>query len=309
MDNQLINFTDAQKQLGVSRSTLLRWLKSKRITGYKAGKKWKFYPADLNKVLLKESLTVYTPGDNKELQKLLSPILPEKLKYRNIYSTEFWCEWQDITQWLMITIHIKANTAEVELMQHSHATECIKIPVSKAEKIIKIWEIWKENNESYPARPGKYNSISGTNGYKISTLQLPANLSKISGTYELPRKAENKIAVADYCDIYIYGPPDRQTAFAGYSILSKLLLEKGIAHSSILTSEIEPTYFLPGALQVYDNNPKVFPGVKFCLLQVEESDLMTSRGISTPPYRIAYSFGKRNNKLKESKNVIVIKTK
>ncbi len=310
MNNQLINFNEARKHLGVSRSTLLRWLKSKRISGYKAGKKWKFYIDDLNKILLKENPAIYTTNDRKELLKLLSPLLPEKIKCKDIYSPAFWCEWQDITQWLMITIHLKGNDAQIVLTQNKPETlsKHLKIPVSKAEKIDKIWRMWSASSEIIPPRPGKYSFISGTNGHKISTLQLPAFFSNdISVTYKLSKKTENKIAAATYCDIYVYGQPDRHTAFTAYSILSKLLSEKEISQLSVLTSEIEPTYFIPGTLQIYDNNPKFFPGVKFCLIQIEEFDLMPSRGISTPPYRIAYSFGKRNNKLKESKNVIIIK--
>jgi len=310
MNDQLINFTEAQKHLGVSRSTLLRWLKSKRISGYKAGKKWKFYTADLNKVLLKESPVAYTTNDRKELLKLLSPLLPEKIKCKDVYSSFFWCEWQDITQWLMITIHSKGSDAQIMLTQNKpeNLSKHLKIPVSKAEKIDKIWESWSVSSEITPPRPGKYDFVSGTNGHRISSLQLPANFSKdIHETYKLSKKAENKIASATYCDIYVYGQPDRHTAFTAYSILSKLLSEKEIAHPSVLTSERVPTYFLPEALQIYDDNPKFFPGAKFCLIQIEESDLMPPRGISTPPYRIAYSFGKRNNKLKESKNVIIIK--
>jgi len=210
----------------------------------------------------------------------------------------------------MITIHLKENDARIILTQNEPETPSkhLKIPVSKAERIDKIWRMWSTSSEIPPPRPGKYGFISGTNGHKISTLQLPANFSKnISKTYKLSKKTKNKISASTYCDIYVYGLPNKQTAFTAYSILSKLLSEKKILHPSVLTSEIEPTYFLPGALQIYDDNPKFFPGVEFCLIQIEEFNLMPPRRISTPPYRIAYSFGKQNNKLKESKNVLIIK--
>jgi len=311
MNNTLINFTEAQKQLGISRSTLLRWLKSKRITGYKAGKKWKFYPDDLSKILLKERPSVYTIDDSKELLKLLTPLLPEKLKCKNIYSPDLWCEWQDITLWTMIAIHIKGNGAQIDLIENKpeRSSKHLKIPVSKAEKIIGIWRTWDKKSEITPPRPGKYSFTSGTNGYKISTLQLPVNFKIFLETYKFSKKIENKINDINHCDIYIYGTPERKTAFTAYSILSKLISKKAIPYVSVLTSEKEPTYFLSGALQIYDDNPDFFPGTQFSLVQIEELDLMPPRGISTPPFRIAYSFGKQNNTLKENKNVLIIKTK
>jgi excisionase family DNA binding protein len=311
MNEHLINFTEAQKHLGVSRSTLLRWLKDKRITGYKAGKKWKFYPEDLNQILLKERPSVYTTDDSKEFLKLLNPFLPKKFKCKDIYSWDFWCEWQDITQWSRITVHINRNIALIEAIQNQpgKSTTHFKIPVSTAKKIIGIWRTWDIKSEITPPRPGKYSFISGTDGYKISTLQLPANFKNFLETYKFSKKIENKIAAAKQCDVYIYGPPERKTAFAAYSILSKLISRNTTPDVSVFTSEKEPTYFIPDALQVYDDNPVFFPATKFSLIQIEEFDLMPSRGISPPPFRIAYSYGKQNNKLKESKNVIIIKAK
>ena len=306
MNKILLNFTEAQKQLGISRSTLLRWLKDKRITGYKAGKKWKFYPADLAKVVLKESPAVYTKSDSKELLKLLNPLFTEKIKCRDIYSPDFWCEWQDIDQWAMITIHIKGNSARIELIQNrlKDSVKHLNIPVSKAVKINRIWEIWGDNDSNPPQRPGKYSCISG-NGYKISTLQISAHIKHTLYRQIISKKIETKITNSSYCDIYIYGPPDRHIPLAAYLILSKLIEKNKAKHTSVLTTENEPTYFLPGALQIYGKTSQIFIGTQFYLAQIESSDLLPPRGISSPLFRIAYVFGKRPKKLAEKDNVII----
>ncbi len=307
MNKALLNFTEAQKQLGISRSTLLRWLKDKRITGYKAGKKWKFYPDDLAKVVLKESPTVYTKSDNKELLKLLNPLFTEKIKCRDIYSPDFWCEWQDIDQWVVITIHIKGNSARIELIQNrlEDSVKHLNISVSKAVKINRIWEMWGNNDSNSPPRPGKYSCISGANGHKISTLQLPAHIKHTSYKPIISRKSEAKITNSSYCDIYIYSPPDRHIPHAAYLILSKLIEKNKAEHISVLTTENEPTYFLPGALQIYGKTSQIFIGTQFYLTQIESSDLLPPRGISSPLFRIAYVFGKRPKKLIEKDNVII----
>ena len=309
MNTALINFNEAQKHLGVSRSTLLRWLKNKRVTGYKAGKKWKFYTDDLDKMLLKESPSAYSTTDGKELIKSLSALLPPKLKCKDIYSPDFWCEWQDATQWEMITIYIKSSGAQIEFTQNKlkNASKCLEISIANAEKINKIWKVWSNRNEIIPQRSGKYSCLTAANNYKISTLQLPANINCTGGTYKLSRKNENKINSTSHCDIYVYGPPERKTAFTAYSILLKLLSKETKINKSVLTSENDPTYFLPDALQIYGEKAETFPGINFCLLQIGTSEIMPVRGISTPLYRIAYAFGKQANKLKESKDVIIIK--
>ena len=305
MNNSLLNFTEAQKQLGVSRSTLLRWLRDKRITGYKAGKKWKFYPDDLNKVLLKESPSVYVKSDIKELIKLLYPLLPETLRSGNVYSPDFWCEWQDIDQWIMITLFIKDNSARIELIKNRlEDVRHLKIPVSKAIKLNRIWEIWSKNHVNATPRPGKYTCLTGTNGYKISTLQLPAHIEHVINIPDIPEIIKKKISDKSFCDIYVYGPPNRITAFTAYLLLSYLMKKHQMAYTSVFTSENEPTYFFPGALQIYGDILQTHSGTKFSLTQIEVSDLMQSRGISSPPFRIAYAFGKRPDKLKESENII-----
>ena len=308
MNKQLINFTEAQKQLGVSRSTLLRWLKAKRITGYKAGKKWKFYPEDLSKVLLKESPAIYIKNDNKDLIKVLKTLLPEKIQKGDIYSPGFWCEWQDISQWVMITLYFKDSYAQIELINNEldNTVKKLKISLSNAAAINQIWNIWDNNSVNNPPRSGKYCFISGTNGYKISTLQLPANIKPTTEKNKMSKNNENKIDNADFFDVYVYGPPGRQTALTAYSILSKLILKKGILSPTVLTSEREPTYYIPGALQIYEEDPKNIPVTQFSLSQSNTSDLMPSRGIRSSTYRISYSFGKRNNLLKESDNELII---
>jgi len=311
MNNTLINFTEAQKQLGVSRSTLLRWLKAKRITGYKAGKKWKFYPEDLSKVLLKESPAIYIISDSKDLIKSLNSLLPEKIQNGDIYSPDFWCEWQDISQWVMITLYFKDSCAQIELINNrlDNTVKQLKISLSNAARIDKIWKLWDDNGGNTPPRPGKYRCISGTNGYKISTLQLPANIKRTTGKYKISKKNENKMGSVAFCDIYVYGPANKHTALTAYLILTKLILKKGITSPTVLTSEREPTYYLPCAIQIYEEEPQKLSGTQFSLIQIEASDLMPPRGISSSTYRIAYAFGKRNDRLKESNNELIIKFK
>lgn len=53
-------FKDAMKALGVSRSTLYRMMWNGRLTGYKIGATWRFYPEDLEAIPL--SMNVFNPA-------------------------------------------------------------------------------------------------------------------------------------------------------------------------------------------------------------------------------------------------------
>ncbi len=47
MGAQLLTLNEAADQLKVSRATLLRWIRSGKITGVKLGRDWRIDPADL----------------------------------------------------------------------------------------------------------------------------------------------------------------------------------------------------------------------------------------------------------------------
>ncbi len=288
MNEQLLNFTEAQKMLGVSRSTLLRWLKSKKISGYKAGKKWKFYRRDLSKIIVKEKPAVYSASE-KKTYKILKPLLPAALKIENIFSQNFWCEWQDAEEWLYISIIADNMKARI---QTSSGTS-VNLPVSSAREITSVWESWS----SASSRPSKFSVITDGKNFKISTFQLPAKIERSA-----PTSLSKKILMKSYCDIYISSPPSRSGARRAYSILLQLIGQT----SSVFTNEFEPTYFLPGALQFYDIQSRSAIGFDCSLVQLSPAAALPARCASSPRFRIAYSFSALPPEINKNKDVIVI---
>jgi len=293
----ILNFRDAQQRLGVSRSTLLRWLKDGRLAGYKAGKKWKFHVEDLDGMLVRERETPYAAeSGGAVLRKLRALGLADRRTAVDDLAGRFWCEWQDREQWHYLTVAWHGRDAWLGMRSFEPEALPARWTLSPdtARAIAEYWSAWDETAAETPARPGICRALRGATGEERRVLQLAAHVDCVPAwdTW-LPKRAERAAvekAAAAQADWYVLGPPHRATAASAYALLRCMVTHGDLAGDIIATREREPTYFRPSAIQIYgrEDATEDIPGSYVMLAQIPEGTSFGARGIRSPRVRIGY---------------------
>jgi excisionase family DNA binding protein len=296
--SEILDFREAQEYLGISRSTLLRWIRDGRVQGYKAGRKWKFYHSDLESLLLKEPQAVYSSGLYSilldELQKL--GLAGEDVDTSHM-NERFWCDWQDREGWLWLSCMPDGDGYELYLQPAGagERPQSWRLTPAAGRQMLQAWQTWSGDISAVPTRPGRVRRMLGAAGGEDVTLYLTRHIDTLApfeqwcidtGVYTHCRKRMQDTLQ----DWLITGPPNSVTAFAAYT-LARLITEcnPGVLER-VSTCETDYTCFLPGAIQVYPAVTHEPGGVDTCILQLASCSDYPARGIRSPRVRIGYSF-------------------
>jgi excisionase family DNA binding protein len=305
---ELLGFGDAQRYLGVSRSTLLRWLESGKVTGYKAGKKWKFRPEELERALVPatpggqpvvgaaherpvayEGRTATPQSVVQELRK--GGFLPASVEGLAL-EEGLWATWQDAQQWLWMACVATDKGARLDKrMPDAVAPASAMLSAAGATVILTAWQTW-QRDAGKAARPGNVSVLRG-GGQTVTVLRLPAHIDVVPAWPEMCR--DRKLAAmlqaaldAGHSDWLVMGPAGRAPAAAAYALGRELAGMLGGA-VTVVTNEDEPTYYWPGALQRYgmDGSDEA-AGATIMVSSLTYEDMMPGRTAGSPAFRIGY---------------------
>jgi excisionase family DNA binding protein len=305
---ELLGFSDAQRYLGVSRSTLLRWLESGKVKGYKAGKKWKFRPEELERALVPA-----TPGEEPELGALREPgaeyaaraatdqsvlkelrkdgFLPDTVK-GGALDEGLWTGWQDAEQWLWLACVTSTDGARLEkrLPSAGRPASATLTPAA-ATAVLAAWQDLRQADGG-AARMVTLDRLPGR-GCEITVLHLPAHIdvlpawSRLCHDQALDETFAAAVA-AGHGDWLVTGPAGRGPAGVAFALAQRLSVQLG-GNVTVVTDEDEPTYYWPGALQRYGLEAQgETSGATLQVCSLTYDAAIASRTPSTPAFRVAY---------------------
>ena len=249
----MLDFAGAQRQLGVSRATLVRWLRDGRITGCKAGKQWRFRSEDLNLILRDGQVAYGTQTSAESTRALVAAGLP--LARGAGLTAHTWLAWQDAQQWLWISLSLHGDAAWLRAAREDTPAQAWQLSVAAARAVLQSWHVWRAGAGMAAPRPGVLTEVRGANGELRAVLCLPTHIDALArpdaadrtpATQARPRAAAVQAETWQVC-----GPACRATVAAAFHLARTRATQRRISPAEIVIAEAEPTYFWPGALHVY----------------------------------------------------------
>jgi len=294
-DRSIVDFKDAQHLLDVSRSTLLRWLKDGRVTGYKTGRKWKFYEADLGRLMVRDDdpgLYQTDADAARALKDLRAAGVVSGIVRPADFAETLWCRWQDRLQWLWLSCESHNGGARLTMRHEArHRDETWAIPEPAARQVVAAWQRWAPDAARRPARPGQYTCIRGASGSPRHVLALAAHLDCVP-PWHLLAPAGQRMTAPTEGDWLVAGPATRETAASAFSLARSLATRHSLGPHLVATSESACSYFWPGAVQVYDGSPAACAmGCDLLVVQLGTAEAMPARQPRAPRFRVAYMLG------------------
>ncbi len=290
----MLDCAGAQRQLGVSRATLVRWLRDGRITGYKAGKQWRFRSEDLNLILRDGQLAYGTQTGVESTRALVAAGLP--LARGAGLTAHTWLAWQDAQQWLWISLSLHGDEAWLRAAREDAPAQAWRLSVSTARVVLQSWQVWRAGAGMAAPRPGVLTEVRGANGELRAVLCLPTHLDCLPRTRaadRTPAKQARARAAPGHAEAWqVRGPACRATVAAAFNLARTLAAQRRISPAEIVITEAEPTYFWPGALHVYGDARAGAPALP-AQLRITHADMpgppqhLTLR---TPAVSVAYHF-------------------
>jgi excisionase family DNA binding protein len=273
----MLDALQVQRQLGISRATLMRWLRAGRITGYKAGKQWRFYPADVTAVL-HDGPASYAAGlSTSERQTLAAAGVPLATDAR--LTPSVWECWQDTHAWLWFGVSIRGATAALCAGRRCDTdTQSWPLSLDGARQILQSWQPWRET-PSAAVRPGAIRTVRGAGGEERTILCLATHYERVPTWRALAgRWVGRGISAALWREPgawLIRGPAACGTAAIAFSLARECAQRMHWQATDIAIAEMEPTYFWPGALHTYGDDAAATAGLPARLL-LTQSELLPS---------------------------------
>jgi excisionase family DNA binding protein len=296
--SEIMDFGEAQEYLGISRSTLLRWIRDGRVPGYKAGRKWKFYRQDLERLLLKEPQAVYHTRSfaclQEELQELGCSDVPED---PGQLRDAFWCNWQDREGWLWLTCMPGGDTAELLLQPADPGAGPRSWPLTPAAagQLVCAWQTWSGSGAARPSRPGRFKHVQGASGTECFVLSLTRHINTLPALEEwFPDEAAyaacRQLMTDMPQDWLVTGPPQSVTACAAYALAQRIAECNTTLVTHKITCEQDYTCFWPDAIQVYSPGIAEPAGADCSIYQLDPGNALPARSLRSPRVRIGYCF-------------------
>jgi excisionase family DNA binding protein len=246
----MLDFADAQRRLGVSRATLVRWLRDGRVTGYKAGRQWRFRADDLALVLREGQVAYGTQTGAVATRSLIAagvPVTPGGI------TPPAWIAWQDAQQWLWIGLDLAGDTARLRAAREDTAPQEWRLPLPTARAVLQSWQVWRAGTGLPAPRPGMLTDVRGAAGEVRAVLCLPTHLDRVPRLWKAPARGRAAAPPrgGGRQTWQVRGPARRTTVAAAFHLARALAAQQQIAPADIVIAEAEPTYFWPSALHVY----------------------------------------------------------
>jgi len=274
----MLDFAGAQRQLGVSRATLVRWLRDGRITGYKAGKQWRFRSEDLNLILRDGQLAYGTQTGAESTRELVAAGVP--LARGAGLTAQTWLAWQDAQQWLWISLSLHADEAWLRAAHEDAPAHAWRLPVPGARMVLQSWQVWRAGAGMAAPRPGLLTEVRGANGELRAVLCLPTHLDCLPRARTAGSAPANQATAPGRAEAWqVRGPACRATVAAAFQLARTLAARRKISPAEIVIAEAEPTCFWPGALHVYGD-------ARAGALAVPAQLLVTHADMPGPPQRL-----------------------
>ena len=296
-DTSILNFGDAREYLGISRSTLLRWIKDGRVKGYKAGRNWKFYQQDLAGMLVRETETPYeTNSVTLLLEELQHLDLADAKETAMRLNDAFWCEWQDHEGWLWLACNEGSTAASIELQPAAPGRPVRQWPLSAeaAHQLALCWRTWQPDTDRSASRPGRLVTLRGTRGETRHVLSLSRHIGTLSAfgvlwpdrkSYRQCQKALNDMPG----DWLVSGPPEPGTVYAAYALAAEIAELMPDRINRIITRVQDCTVYWPDAIQTYSGSKSMLNGCDLCLFQLDDGESYPARQLRSPRVRIGYT--------------------
>lgn len=239
----MLNFAGAQRHLGVSRATLVRWLRAGRVTAYKAGRQWRFRADDLA-LVLREGQVAYGMQAGGDVTRALSAAgVPLA---RGGITPASWIAWQDAQQWLWLGLDLAGATACLRAAHEGATPQEWRLPAATARAVLQSWQAWRAGIGLPAPRPGVLADVRGAAGEVRAVLCLPTHLDLAPHLWKAPAVPRRGRQIWQ-----VLGPARRATAAAAFHLARQVAAHQRIHPADIVIVEAEPTYFWPGALHVY----------------------------------------------------------
>ena len=311
-EKRLLDFDQARKRLGISRSTLLRWIKDGSVAGYKAGKQWRFYDDDLDRIIIREDEAPYAAGDDGAAARELAAcgIATEDVPALQ-WHEQFWCDWMDKEQWLWLACGTGAEGAWLAAhpAEPGAPARRWRIMPETMRRISAWWARWAGGARVSPARPGVLSTIRGSAGDEQHTLLLPLHVRTLPH-WELwfetaeTREHVQTLAGQGIQDWIVCGPARRETAAAAYALAQWLAEALRIARPAVDATESEPTYYWPPALHLYRSSAEADAVVNadVHIFDAPGETALSRRGIRTPRLRILLAYQQTPQRVPEDRS-------